>query len=57
MKQGFVRQIPLSRFASSEEMAEAIYFMASDKASYMTGQLLVIDGGSLIAPMLSALEK
>ena len=57
MKQNLIRQIPLNRFASSEEMAEMIYFMASDKASYMTGQLVTVDGGGVIAPTFSPFEK
>ncbi len=38
-------RIPLSRFAEPEEIARATVFLASSRASYMTGQTLVIDGG------------
>ena len=42
-------KIPMGRFASVEEIAEAILFLASDRSSFMTGHALVIDGGELIA--------
>lgn len=37
--------IPLKRFASAKEIAELALFLASDKASYITGQIIQIDGG------------
>ncbi|MDP0930244.1 SDR family oxidoreductase [Paracoccus onubensis] len=37
--------IPLNRYGSEEELAEAIVFLASDKASYITGQVMAVDGG------------
>jgi NAD(P)-dependent dehydrogenase (short-subunit alcohol dehydrogenase family) len=37
--------VPLSRFGAPEEVAEAILFIASDKASFITGQVLCVDGG------------
>ncbi|KAK0407164.1 hypothetical protein QR680_019046 [Steinernema hermaphroditum] len=40
-------KIPLGRAGSSEEMAKAIAFLASDDASYVTGVALVTDGGLL----------
>lgn len=38
-------QIPMSRAGTPEEMAEVIAFLASDAASYMTGSIVVADGG------------
>ncbi|WP_138496578.1 3-oxoacyl-[acyl-carrier-protein] reductase [Paenibacillus pinistramenti] len=38
-------QIPLARLGKPEEVAKAVVFLASDDASYMTGQTLHIDGG------------
>ncbi len=37
--------IPLNRYGREEELAEAIYFLCSDKSSYITGQVLAVDGG------------
>lgn len=37
--------IPLNRYGNEEELAEAITFLASEKASYITGQVLAVDGG------------
>jgi NAD(P)-dependent dehydrogenase (short-subunit alcohol dehydrogenase family) len=40
--------IPLERWGTAEEMSEFLLFMASEKASYMTGQIVNVDGGVLI---------
>lgn len=37
--------IPLARYGAEDEIAEAVYFLASDKASYVTGHTLPCDGG------------
>jgi len=37
--------IPLNRYGLEEELAEAIYFLCSASASYITGQILAVDGG------------
>ena len=37
--------IPLNRYGTEDEIAEAIVFLASDRASYITGQTLAVDGG------------
>lgn len=41
------RAHPMNRIAEPEEMAEAVVFLASDRASYMTGHPLAVDGGFL----------
>jgi 3-oxoacyl-[acyl-carrier protein] reductase len=43
-----LEQIPLGRFAKAEEMAEIALFMVSPRASYMTGQVVQVDGGIAI---------
>ena len=37
--------VPLQRFGTSEEIARSVAFLASDDASFITGQELVADGG------------
>lgn len=37
--------IPLNRYGLEEELAEAIFFLCSDRSSYITGQTLAVDGG------------
>lgn len=37
--------IPLNRYGTEDELAEAIVFLADDRASYITGQVLAVDGG------------
>lgn len=41
----FRQETPLKRIADPEEIARAILFLASDDASYITGEMLVVDGG------------
>ncbi len=44
--ESYVRdEIPMGRFASAEEIAEGILYLASDRSAFMTGHALVIDGG------------
>lgn len=39
------KQIPLARFGTPEDVAYAVLFLASERASYITGQVLFVDGG------------
>lgn len=43
-----LKQIPLSRFGDPQDIAKVVTFVASDSASYMTGQTLHIDGGMVM---------
>jgi 3-oxoacyl-[acyl-carrier protein] reductase len=47
-KQGAVKQIPLGRVGSPEDVAAAVAFLASDDASYITGHVLSVNGGMLM---------
>lgn len=41
----FVKEIPLERMANADEIAASVYFLASDQADYITGQVLGVNGG------------
>lgn len=45
VKKGFEGTIPLGRYATNEECADLICFLASDDAKYITGQAIRVDGG------------
>ncbi len=46
-KKAFENEIPLMRFGKSEEVADLCLFLASKNSSYLTGQIITLDGGLL----------
>ena len=48
VKENINSQIPLKRMGSAEEIAKAVYFLAGEDNTYITGQVLNIDGGMLM---------
>jgi len=44
----YLKSIPLGRFAQPSDIADCVAFLASDQASYITGQTIVIDGGQTL---------
>lgn len=44
-KEMIVKEIPLARVGTPEEIASAVVYLASDASSYVTGQTLIVDGG------------
>ncbi len=47
-KAEMMAQIPLGRFGTPEEVAQAVAFLASDAAAYLTGQVIHVNGGMLM---------
>ena len=48
VKENINNQIPLKRMGTAEEIAKAVYFLAGEDNTYITGQVLNIDGGMLM---------
>ena len=44
-RQAYARAIPLGRLGTAQDVADAVAFLASDKAAYITGQVLAVNGG------------
>lgn len=49
MIQAFMSKIPMHRMGNSDEIGKVALFLASDMASYMTGEQIVVDGGALLS--------
>ena len=48
VKESIYNQIPLKRMGTAKEVAELIYFLGSEKSSYITGQVINVDGGMVM---------
>ena len=48
VKENILSQIPLKRFGTPQDVAELAAFLASDKSSYITGQVINLDGGMIM---------
>ena len=48
IKENIGNQIPLKRMGTAREVAEVIYFLGTEKSSYITGQVINIDGGMVM---------
>ncbi|TVP96279.1 MAG: 3-oxoacyl-[acyl-carrier-protein] reductase [Acholeplasmatales bacterium] len=47
VKEHYLAQIPLNRFGTVEDVVDAVLFLASDKATYITGQVINVNGGMI----------
>jgi NAD(P)-dependent dehydrogenase (short-subunit alcohol dehydrogenase family) len=56
-RQTFTNRAPMRRFADPTEIAEAVLFLASEESSYMTADVLVIDGGWMAWGQLSLQDQ
>lgn len=48
VREGALGNIPLKRFGKAEDVAEVVAFLSSDNSSYITGQVINVDGGMVI---------
>lgn len=48
IKQELIKNIPLKRFGNATDVANVVKFLASEESSYITGQVINIDGGMVM---------
>ncbi|MFC1944958.1 SDR family oxidoreductase, partial [Chloroflexota bacterium] len=49
MVAGYVERVPLRRIGAPDDIAKVVLFLASAAADYMTGSLILVDGGHLLS--------
>lgn len=49
LKEDIINSVPLGRFGEAEEVADLVAFLASDKANYINGQVINVDGGMALS--------
>lgn len=52
VRQGYLQRIPLKRYARPEEIADAVFFLASENSDFITGHVLNVDGGFIAAGLI-----
>ncbi|MFD1797416.1 SDR family oxidoreductase [Paracoccus aurantiacus] len=56
LRDGIIKGTPMGRIAESEELADAVLYLVGDGASFVTGQIINVDGGrSLLDPVQAAI--
>jgi 3-oxoacyl-[acyl-carrier protein] reductase len=48
VKEKYMEQIPMQKYGEVDDVAEAVMFLASERSKYITGQVLVVDGGIML---------
>ena len=48
VKEQILGQVPVGRFGEPEEIAEVVAFLTGDRAAYVTGQTIAVDGGMVM---------
>ncbi|MBR3732443.1 MAG: SDR family oxidoreductase [Spirochaetales bacterium] len=48
MKDEFMSLIPMNKYGEPTDIAETVAFLASDRSKYITGQVIVVDGGLML---------
>jgi 3-oxoacyl-[acyl-carrier protein] reductase len=48
--QDFAKQVPLGRLGKPKDIANTVLFLVSDDANYITGQIIIVDGGLVVKP-------
>jgi 3-oxoacyl-[acyl-carrier protein] reductase len=56
LQEGIARGVPLKRFGDPREIAAAMLFLASEAASYITGQTIIVDGGAMLPENMALCE-